>query len=270
MRWSRTMMASTVGDMVLIPLLLAPALMGAAALIERRLGPSAAGWIAALPAAFAVSVTAVAIDSTPHVAGSMAVSAAAHVLAQVAFGVAFARVLRRRGLLLGIGCGALVYLAGSLLIQHVPDVLAIVAAAGALAAGPRLMPAGPPRRPAPRHWSSTALTCLSATAVVGLAVLSSRLASPGVAGAIAAFPTMCTTLTVVAVTRDGAAAGVRTLDGLVRSLPCYYAFSLIVGLAMPVSGLAAVGLGLIVCLVAARFTWRRVPVATASDLAPAS
>ncbi|MEU4780773.1 hypothetical protein [Micromonospora sp. NPDC023633] len=74
-------------------------------------------------------------------------------------------------------------------------------------------------------------------------MLSRRLAGPDIAGGIAAFPTMCTTLTVVAVARDGAAAGVHALGGLVRSLPCYFAFCLVVALstrwrASPASGSA--------------------------------
>jgi hypothetical protein len=82
--------------MVLVPLLVAPAVMAAASLIERRLGPSAAGWVAALPVAFAVAVVAVSVDATAHVAASMALSAAAHVSAQVVFGVVFAGVMQRR------------------------------------------------------------------------------------------------------------------------------------------------------------------------------
>ena len=69
--------------MVLVPLLIAPVVMAAAFLIERRLGPSAAGWVAALPVAFAVAVVALSVDTTAHVAAAMALSAAAHVPAQV-------------------------------------------------------------------------------------------------------------------------------------------------------------------------------------------
>ena len=247
--------------MVLVPLLFAPAVMAAASLIERRLGPSAAGWVAALPVAFAVAVVAVSVDTTPHVAASMALSAAAHVGAQVVFGVVFAGVLRRWGLLLGAGSGVLAYLACSLLIPYVPAAIAVLLAVGALAVAPRLMPAGEVQRGSARHWSTTALTSFGAMVIVAAAVLSSRLAGPAIAGAIAAFPTMCATLTVAAVSRDGATAGVHALTGLVRSLPCYLTFCLAVALGAPVAGLAAVGLGLLACLAAAGITWRRIPIA---------
>jgi hypothetical protein len=91
------------------------------------------------------------------------------------------------------------------------------------------------------------------------------LAGPTIAGAIAAFPTMCATLTVVAVRRDGAAR-VHALTGLVRSLPCYLTFCLVVALGTPVVGLAAVGLGLLACLTAAGITWRRIPIAAGPAL----
>jgi hypothetical protein len=252
--------------MVLVPLLFAPAVMAAASLIERRLGPSAAGWVAALPVAFAVAVVAVSVDTTLQVAASMALSAAAHVGAQVVFGVVFAGVLQRRGLLLGAGSGIFAYLACSLLIAQVPAAIAVLVAVGALAVAPRLTPAGEIRRGAAGHWSTTALTSLGAMVIVAAAVLSSRLPGPTIAGAIAAFPTMCATLTVVAVRRDGATARVHALTGLVRSLPCYLTFCLVVALSTPVVGLAAVGLGLLACLTAAGITWRRIPIAAGPAL----
>ena len=43
--------------------------------------------------------------------------------------------------------------------------------------------------------------------------------------------------------------------------PCYLKFSLVVALAAPAAGVAAVALGLLACLAGARLTWRRVPLA---------
>ena len=47
--------------MVLVSVLIAPALMAVATAAERRLGSSAAGWIAALPVSLAFAVLAVAV-----------------------------------------------------------------------------------------------------------------------------------------------------------------------------------------------------------------
>ena len=92
-------------------------------------------------------------------------------------------------------------------------------------------------------------------------MLTSRLAGPEVAGAVAAFPTISATLALAVVAGDGRAAGAHALSGLVRSLPCYLAFCLAVALAAPAAGIAAVPLGLLACLAAAGATWRAVPVA---------
>ena len=71
---------------------------------------------------------------------------------------------------------------------------------------------------------------------------------------------MSALLAITVVIRDGPLAGAHSLTGLVRSLPCYLAFGLVVVVAAPSLGLAAIALGLAACLGAARATWRAVPV----------
>jgi hypothetical protein len=247
--------------MVFLSLLAAPVVMVAAALTERRLGPSAAGWVAALPVSFAVATVAVAVDAGDATARTVALSAAAHVPAQVAFAVVFAAVLVRRGLLLGGAAGALAYLACSLLLAGVPTALAIAAAVPALLLAPGLIaPGGPPATTAP-HWRSVLVSCAAGTIVVATALLTIRLAGPVAAGAAAAFPTVSTTVAVAVVRRAGPDAGAHALAGLVRSLPCYLAFCLVVVLAAPAVGPSAVALALLACLAAGRLTWRAVPLA---------
>jgi len=246
---------------IVIPLLLAPVVVAVATQIERRLGPSAAGWVAALPVAFAVAVIAVALDAGVGSASALALSAATHVPAQVVFGVVFAGVLVRRGLVVGAAAGAVAYAACAVGLADLPAALAVTGAIPALTLAPRLMAAGRPSPGSPRRWTTTALTCVAASAIVAAAVLTSRLAGPHAAGAIAAFPTLSTALAVAVVTRDGPRAGAHALTGLVRSLPCYLAFCLVVALAAPAAGLVAVPLGLLACCAAARITWRRVLLA---------
>jgi hypothetical protein len=253
--------------MIFVSLLIAPLVMAAAAMIERRLGPAAAGWVAALPIAFAVAVVAVNFDAGSGSASKMALSAATHVPAQVFFGVVFAVVLIRRGLLAGVAAGTAAYLAGSLLVADAPALLVMASAIPVLALAPRLMISGRPRTASPRRWSTTALTCVAASVIVGAAVVTSRLAGPQAAGAVAAFPTMCTTLALTVVTRDGRLAGAHALTGLVRSLPCYLAFCLVVALVAPATGATAVLLGLLACVAVAGATWRGVPLAGRPALA---
>jgi hypothetical protein len=167
----------------------------------------------------------------------------------------------RRGLILGAAAGTLAYVACSIALADVPAALAVISAMPALAFAPRIMADGPPRPGSPRRWSTTALTCAAASLIVGAAVITSRLAGAEAAGAVAAFPTISTMLAVAIVTSDGTLAGAHALTGLVRSLPCYLAFCLVVTLAAPSAGLPAIALGLVGCVAAAGVTWRGVPVA---------
>jgi hypothetical protein len=246
-------------SVILISLLIAPVVMAAAVSIERRLGPSAAGWVAALPVSFAVAVMAVMLDAGTRTASAMALSAATHVPAQVAFGIVFAAVLIRRGLALGTVAGALAYVGCSIVVADMPAALVVVSAIPVLAFAPRLMTAGRPRLGSPRRGSTTVLTSASASLIVGATVITSRLAGPEAAGAVLAFPTMSALLAAAVVTRDGPLAGAHALTGLVRSLPCYLAFGIAIILAAPSIGLAAIALGLVACAAAARATWRGVP-----------
>ena len=76
--------------MVLAPLLAAPAVMLAATAAERRFGATVAGAVGAAPVALAVVILSVGD-------GAVASSAAAHVVAQVAFAVAFALIVALYG-----------------------------------------------------------------------------------------------------------------------------------------------------------------------------
>ena len=253
--------------MLLVSLLLAAAAMAAATVIERRLGPSAAGWTAALPVAIAVSVVVVSLDAGTADAATMALSVAAHVPAQVVFGVVFAGVLVRRGPLAGIAAGAPAYAGSCVVLAGLPAAVAVAGAVLALAAAPRLIAAERPGSTSPRPWTTTALMCAASSLVVGATLVASRLAGPAVVGAVAAFPTVSSTLAVVIATRDGAPAGAQSLSGLVRSLPCYLTFCLLAAVTAPAAGLAAVPVALAGAVAAARVTWRSVPVTRRPALA---
>ena len=192
------------GAVVFFSLLLAPLVLTAAAQIERRLGAAAAGWVAALPVSFAVAVAAVTLEAGGEPARAMALSAATHVPAQVAFAVAFAGVLTRHGLMRGAAAGVVAYVACSIALAGAPDALLLAGAVAALALAPRLMTAERVRPGSPRRWPATVLTCAGASTVVGGALVTMRLAGPEAAGAVAAFPTVSTALAVAVVLSDGA------------------------------------------------------------------
>lgn len=112
----------------------------------------------------------------------------------------------------------------------------------------------------PRRRPLTSLmTCAGTATIVGSAVLATHLAGPTTAGAIAAFPTMSTLLTISITRHGGVGAGAHALGGLVRSLPCYLTFCLAIAFLTPLVGLLAVPVGLLLCAGAAGVAWRAVP-----------
>ena len=233
--------------------------MAAAVSIERRLGPSAAGWVAALPVSFAVAVVTVTLDAGTATASTMALSAAT-IPAQVMFGIVFAAVLTRRGLGLGTVAGAFAYVGGSVVLGGAPAALVVVsrdpfADARAVFDAQRPATPGSPRRLADhRHDLRLSVVnrrrdrgheppCRAASRRCG-SRLPDHERAPRDNRRDARRPL----------------AGAHALTGLVRSLPCYLAFGLVVIVAAPSIGLASIALGLVACLGAAPATWRGVPV----------
>ncbi len=92
--------------------------------------------------AIAVITIAAGPDGPP-----LAASAAAHVVAQVAFALAFATVVVRRGGRAGFAAAAGAFALVSLPLALLPQPLAIAAAVPALALAPRAIPVAPPRDP---------------------------------------------------------------------------------------------------------------------------
>jgi uncharacterized membrane protein (GlpM family) len=248
--------------MIVVALVLAPLLMLLVSFLENRLGPSAAGWAAALPVTFAVSTAAVTVHSGASIGGQVALRAATFVPAQVAFAIAFAGVLWHRGLVLGLIAGITIYLVGARIVTVVPPTVALVAGAVAVGAGPRLMPQLPIRPGTRRSWLITTLNCAAAALVVGAVIVATQLSGPILGGMIAAFPMMCSILTIIVGNRSGRDAGVHVLTGLVRSLPAYLTFGAVAAAVQQVNDDVAIPVALVTCLAVVFATWRLVPTAT--------
>jgi uncharacterized membrane protein (GlpM family) len=263
--------------MVVVPLLLAPLLMAVATVLERRIGPAVAGWVGAAPVIIVIALFAVSADLGPGAAALLAVGAAEHVVAQVAYAASFALLVRRLGTVLGLSAGVgafvLVSLVLALLPQgRIPAAAAVAAGVLALLAGRWLptvpRPLGP--RTAPRSGSGDsagdpdargghrvgpviAVRGAVALVAVGVVVTVAHLAGPGAAGLVSAFPTFSTALALL-VARDLGTPGVEAvLTGTVRALPSYLVFCVTVWLVAPAMGIgAAVALGLTACLATSR------------------
>jgi hypothetical protein len=249
---------------LLLPLVSAPTLVVLAGAIERRHGSSAAGWLAAIPTTLPIGILAVAAELGDRASAAMALSAAAHVGAQVGFAVTFALTLLRRGVLCGLAVGATTFSLLSLLLGQLPSSLAIALALPALAAGPRLLRDVAPRAGvgAARRAADTLLASVVAVALVASVLVTARLAGPVAAGAIGAFPALSAALTLVAARGTDRLAAAATLRGVIRGLPCYLAFCLVVAFTAPLVGTpAAALLAGAVCLATCALTWRTVQVA---------
>ena len=236
--------------MLLIATALAPILMLLATSVERRLGPVAGGWTTGLPLGFAVTLATLALTAGSATAGTVAASAACHVPAQVIFGLLFGIALARWGLLAGAAASALGYLASSLVLDRLPQDAAVLLALAALASGTRLARSARPRASRCRRASTTLLVCLSAAVAVLGSTLASRAGGPVIGGAVAAFPTMSGTLAVAVTAQAGRREGADVRTGLVRSLPCFFAFALTIAMcarhlglwSFPIAGIAAVAI----------------------------
>ena len=163
-RLKRTDDLTEADGMLFVSLLIAPRVMAAAALAERRLGPSAAGWVAALRASFAVALIAVAIDSGRRAGRRRWPSARRRTSRPRSPSASPSRrVLTRHGMLAGLVSGALADLTGSLALADVPG----GARRRPRPSGARVRP--PPDRPTAarespsRTWGSVAMTCLVAS-----------------------------------------------------------------------------------------------------------
>ena len=214
--------------MVLAPLLAAPVLMLLVAWIERRLGPAVAGVIAAMPLSISIIVVALGADGP-----AVAASAAAHVVAQVAFALAFAAVIVRRGALAGALAAALAFAVVSLAVALVPLWVAVACAVPALlarAGGRQPSRSGEPVNP----WVGAVIVM----AVVGAALWVADASGPGLAGIVAAFPTLSGTFALLVARARGPQAAASALGGLIVGLRGYLAFCVVVA----VSGSFVLGL----------------------------
>jgi len=240
---------------LLIATALAPLLMLLATSVERRLGPAAGGWTTALPLGFAVTLAAMAMTAGPATAGNVAASAAGHVPAQVVFGLLFGAALARWGLLAGGAAGTLGYLAACVALDLLPQDVTVFLALSALAGGTHFLTPANPRASRPRRPSATAVVCLSAAAAVLGSTLASRAGGPVAGGAVAAFPTMSGTLAVAVTAQGSRSEGADVLTGLVRSLPCFFAFALTIAICARHLGLWSFAIAALAAVTAAALTW---------------
>ena len=234
--------------------------MVAATLVENRFGPAAAGWVAAAPITISVASLVVGIEYGRHAAAALTESSAEHVTAQIAFAIAFAVVLRRRGGLASMLSATAVYAIISLAVVWIPAPVALAASMLAVVFGPRLLLGGPASGPSRGNNAAATVTrAIAGSAAVGFTLLIARLAGPTTAGATAAYPIVSATVALLILRSRGKVAAAQALSGLCRGLPAYFSFCLTMALTTPYVGVVlAVALSLTVCLATYRITWQTV------------
>jgi hypothetical protein len=261
--------------LLLVKLLLAPTLVGAAFLVSRRFGPRAGGLAAALPIVAGPALLVFALEHGPAFTAAAARSTLLGLAPLTAFCVvdaALARALggrlrRRLAAPLCLVTGWAAFLGAAALLRPVspPGWAAPLAGVAALLGGLALVPDVPSDGEPPlRHHPALelALRMLAAAALVtGLTALAGRL-GPTWSGLLTPFPVASSVVVLGTHLADGPAHLAPTLRGFLLGLHGFVAFLTVLAFGLVPLGVApAFGLGLAASLgiaaVAARRPWRR-------------
>lgn len=217
--------STAVTTVLLLKLCLIPSLIYLVTLIGRRWGPSAAGWVSALPIVAGPILLTMAIEQGTSFVATAAANTLLAVIAVLVFCLAYAWASGRMGVA-GSMCAALAAygaaVAGMQLVE-LPLLQGFALVLAVLALAPRLFPqlqaAGErsAKQPndLPLRMLAGALLCLTVTyAAAGL--------GPRLSGFFAMFPVMGTILVGFSHRASGREYAVNVLLGMVRG---YYAFA---------------------------------------------
>lgn len=239
-------------DLVL-ELVVAPALVGAATLAARRWGQRIAGLVSAFPAIVGPVLLVAALEHGAAFAARAANGTLLGLVALAGFALTYGRVAARNGwrstLLAAWVAAGVVGLAAGAIAAGPPGGL-LAAAASLLAAHRLLRGAGSaalPEEPAVPRWDLPLRLALTALLAVCLTAAASRL-GPVVGGTLAALPVLASILAVFTHARYGAAAVTELLRGMLGGMAGFVAFcALVAALAEP----AGIGAAFAVATVAA-------------------
>ncbi|HYD39580.1 MAG TPA: hypothetical protein VEB43_02030 [Anaeromyxobacter sp.] len=254
---------------LLLKLLLAPTLVGAASLVARRFGPRAGGLAAALPIVAGPTLLFFTLEQGAAFGAAAARSTLVGLVPLTVFCLAHAhlaravRLPRRLAAPLCLACGWAAFLAAAALLRpwHVPAWAAPLAGAGALLAGLLLVPEIPADGHAPlRHHPllELALRMLAAAGlVVGLTALADRL-GPTWSGLLTPFPVASSVVVIGTHLADGPEHLAGTLRGFLLGLQGFVSFLTALAFGLVPLGLApAFGIGLAASLAISALAARR-------------
>jgi hypothetical protein len=228
---------------LLIKLVLTPLFICGITLAGRRWGPAVSGLLVGLPLTSGAISVFLALEYGPGFAARAAVGNIAGMASSCVFCLVYGLAARRWSWQVCTALALLSFLGCTALGNVVPWNLlsASLALLGAILAVPRLMGRGAgaaaPSRP-PR-WDLPARMVV-ATAFVLVLTASARALGPQLSGLIAPFPIFATVLGAFTHHRQGPAAAVRLLRGVVVGSLAFITFFVIAGLGLGQNNLAAV------------------------------
>jgi hypothetical protein len=220
---------------LVIKLVLAPMLVAAATSAGYRFGPKVTGWLAGFPAVAGPIVLLFVLEQGPEFAAKAAESSLLGVASLVGFCVMYLMVARSHSWLLSMLCGWIFYACATYLLQKLnsPWWLNAIIALAAVKLGSRLL-ARPHTPLLPRTvkvWDIPARMAATAFLVVLLTKAASGLGSQ-LSGLLTPFPVVTTIIAVFAQREQGYAGALRTLQGLLASMPAFVTFCLVLAITL--------------------------------------
>ena len=221
---------------LLVKLLLAPSFVVGASLAARRFGPRIGGLVAGLPVVAGPILLAYALAHGPGFAAGAAAGTLLGLVSLIAFSVVYGRAAGRLswGPCMLAGWLAFAVFTAIFSAFSIPDGVALVLAASAIAGGltllPRPSPPGPPGDPHP-SWDLPLRAACALTLVLTLTAIAGWL-GPQLSGLLAPFPIIATVLATFTHGQRGVNEMLRLVRGMVSGFAAFalFCFTLAVSL----------------------------------------
>ncbi len=225
-----------------LKLILTPVLVGGASLAGRRWGQAIGGWLVGMPFTAGPVAFFIALDNGGAYAAASARGSLAGAVAEAAFTLAYAAAARygtwplalfAASLAFAAAVAALGAFAHGLALTLALALAAVVGALLILSSGGREAAAAPlPRWDLPLRMAAATAVVLALTSAVPFL-------GPALSGILATYPVIAGILTVFAHRRQGAAAAVAVLRGLLYGLFGFMGFFVVLALLVERAGTAA-------------------------------
>lgn len=231
--------------LILLKLTLVPALIAVVTLAGRRWGPAVAGWLSAFPVVSGPILLFMSLEQGADFTATAATGTLTAVLANLAFGIGYARAasLRRPWLIsLAVGWTAYAVVVAALSAHAMPMVYAAILVLMALGLAPFLYPspsATTTPSAAQRAKGDLWLRMMAGALLTGMVTHLAFSIGPTLSGMLAMFPVMGSVLAAFTHRHEGANATIRLLKGMVLGYYAFSAFCLVLALTLPSWSLAS-------------------------------